>query len=116
MMATKDGVAKLRSLGYLGSTPTPTEKDKEKDAPKAEPEEKTKPDPKEKSKSTDKAKSKSGPNRGRPNTNADWTHFNGIAYNSGSRPDHGERARLQRVLDHRSQHDDRRSGQPQGGP
>ena len=73
MMATKDGVAKLRSLGYLGSTLAPIAKD----APK--PEEKSKPEPKENSKST--AKSKSGPNQGRPDTNADWTHFNAIAYN-----------------------------------
>ena len=26
-------------------------------------------------------KPKSGPNQGRPNTNADWTHFNAVAYN-----------------------------------
>ena len=49
MMATKDGVAKLRSLGYLGSTPTPTAKDAAK--PEAEEKEKSKPEPKEKSKS-----------------------------------------------------------------
>ena len=30
MMATKDGVAKLRSLGYVGSTPAPSEKDSPK--------------------------------------------------------------------------------------
>ncbi len=73
MMATKDGVAKLKSLGYIGGSPTPTDKD----------EEKAKPEPKEKSKSksTAKEKTKSGPGRGRPNTNADWTHFNGVAYN-----------------------------------
>jgi hypothetical protein len=75
MMATKDGVAKLRSLGYVGSTPAPSEKD----SPKPEPEEKSKPEPKEESKSA--AKSKSAPNRGRPNANADWTHFNSVAYN-----------------------------------
>ncbi len=79
MMATKDGVAKLRSLGYLGNSAAPTAKD----APKPEPAEKTKPEPKEKSRSAakEKSKSKSGPNRGRPNTNADWTHFNAVAYN-----------------------------------
>ncbi len=70
MMATKDGIAKLRSLGYLGSTATPNAKD----AAKPEPEEKSKPDAKE------KEKSKSAPNRGR--TNADWTHVNAVAYNA----------------------------------
>ena len=75
MMATKDGVAKLRSLGYLGSTPAPTAKD----APKTEPEEKSKPKPKEDAKSA--VKSKSGSNPGRPDTNADWTHVNAVAYN-----------------------------------
>ncbi len=77
MMATKDGVAKLRSLGYLGGSPTPTAKDK--DASKAEAAETTKPDPKEKSKSTAKEKTKGGSNRNR--ANADWTHCNGVAYN-----------------------------------
>jgi hypothetical protein len=78
MMATKDGVAKLRSLGYLGNSPAPTAKDK--DAAKPEAEETAKPESKEKSKSTAKEKSKSAPNRGR--TNADWTHFNAVAYNA----------------------------------
>jgi Arylsulfotransferase (ASST) len=77
MMATKDGVAKLRSLGYLGSTPTPPAKD----AAKPEAEEKDKPAATEKSKSPANEKSKSAPNRGGPNRTADWTHFNGIAYN-----------------------------------
>jgi hypothetical protein len=83
MMATKDGVAKLRSLGYLGSAHAPPPKD----APKRENDEKSKPEPVEKSKaepeekSKSAAKSKSAPNRGRPNTGADWTHFNAVAYN-----------------------------------
>ena len=75
MMATKDGVAKLRSLGYLGNTPAPSAKD----AAKPEPAEKTKSEPDEKSNST--AKSKAAPSRGRPNAGADWTHFNAVAYN-----------------------------------
>ncbi len=75
MMATKDGVAKLQSLGYLGGTPAPVAKD----APKPQPEEKSRPEPKGNSKSAPKPKS--GPNQGRPNTNADWTHFNAVAYN-----------------------------------
>ena len=64
MMATKDGVAKLRSLGYLGSTPAPSAKD----APKPEPEEKSKPEPKEKSKSAAKSKSGAQPRAGRIRT------------------------------------------------
>ena len=78
MMATKDGVAKLRSLGYLGSTPAPTAKD----APAPEQEKTPAPEPKEESKPAAKEKSKSGPNQRRPNTSADWTHFNGVAYNA----------------------------------
>jgi Arylsulfotransferase (ASST) len=76
MMATKDGVAKLKSLGYVGSTPAPEAKDAakpdSKDAakPEASEKEKKKAEPKEKSKSA-----------GRPNNAADWTHFNGVAYN-----------------------------------
>ena len=60
MMATKDGVAKLRSLGYLGNAPAPTAKD----APAPETEESSKTESKEKSQTTAKEKSKSGPNPG----------------------------------------------------
>ncbi len=70
MMATKDGVAKLRSLGYLGSTPTPTAKDAAKPAAEG----------KAKVRAT-KEKSKSAGRGGRPNNSADWTHFNAVAYN-----------------------------------
>ena len=63
MMATKDGVAKLRSLGYLGNSPTPAAKD----TVKPEAEEKEQPQPQEKSKSGATSKSKSAPNPGRPN-------------------------------------------------
>ena len=69
LMATKDGVAKLRSLGYLASTPTPSAKDAAKPAA----EEKQKSNPKEKTKSAGPA--------GRPSNSADWTHFNAVAYN-----------------------------------
>jgi hypothetical protein len=80
MMATKDGVAKLRSLGYLGNAPVPAKKDGTKSD--VEEKEKSDPEPKDKSKPAAKEKSKSGPNQGRPNRNADWTHFNAVAYNS----------------------------------
>jgi hypothetical protein len=77
MMATKDGVAKLRSLGYLGNSPVPPAKDTAKTDAKAAP----KPEPKDSPKSAAKAKSKSAPIRGRPGTGADWTHFNAVDYN-----------------------------------
>jgi len=64
MMATKDGVAKLRSLGYLGNSPPP------KDTPKPAP------------KDTPKDSSKGPPNRGPGRQGADWTHFNGVDYNA----------------------------------
>jgi len=73
MMATKDGVAKLRSLGYLGNAPTPTSKD----APKAAPEKPAKPATKDGAKPVPKEQSKGQ----RPFQNADWTHFNAVAYN-----------------------------------
>ncbi len=81
MMATKDGVAKLRSLGYLGSTPAPSAKNAPKpdEKSKAEPDEKSKPEPDKKSKAA--LKSKSASDGGRPNRGADWTHFNAVAYN-----------------------------------
>ena len=82
LMATKDGVAKLRSLGYLGSTPTPAGKGKDAPKPDAEEEEKPKPEPKDQSKAVAKDKSKSAPGPNRPNRNADWTHFNAVAYNA----------------------------------
>ena len=69
MMATKDGVAKLRSLGYLGSSAAPTAKE----APKPKPKDTAKPAPKEPAKPATKG--------GRPPTNADWTHCNAVAYN-----------------------------------
>ena len=78
MMATKDGVAKLRSLGYLGNAPAPAGKD----APARETEKMSKTEPTEKSKATAREKSKSGPARRRPSTGADWTHFNAVAYNA----------------------------------
>ncbi len=77
MMATKDGIAKLRSLGYLGNAPTPAPKG----APKAEPEKPATPKPKDTAKPTPKEKSKGAPNSRRPPPNADWTHFNAVAYN-----------------------------------
>ncbi len=79
MMATKDGVAKLRSLGYLGNAPTPTTKDAAK--PEAAEKEKSEPEPNEKSKSMTKQESKSAPDAGRLNRSADWTHFNAVAFN-----------------------------------
>ncbi len=77
MMATKDGVAKLRSLGYLGSAPDP----KAKGAPKTEPEDTAKPAPKDTAKPAPKDTGKAVTKGGRSPTNADWTHFNGVAYN-----------------------------------
>lgn len=66
MMATKDGIAKLQSLGYLGNAPAPTVKDAAK--------------PKDPAKPTLKESSKSTPGARRPPPNADWTHFNAVAY------------------------------------
>jgi Arylsulfotransferase (ASST) len=70
MMATKDGIAKLRSLGYLGNAPTPTAKDAPKD-------ERKKP-----ANPALEAGPKAKPNARRPPMNADWTHFNAVAYNA----------------------------------
>ncbi len=69
MMATKDGIAKLQSLGYLGTPPAPGLKDTPK------------PTSKEVAKPTVKGPGKAGPSARRPSPNADWTHFNAVAYN-----------------------------------
>ncbi len=108
MMATKDGVAKLRSLGYLGSTPAPTAKD----APKPEPEEKSKPEPKENVQIRGKVQVRAQPGPAEYERRLDPLQCRRLQ--PRSRPDRGERARIQRVLDHRPQHDDCRSSQPQG--
>ena len=107
MMATKDGVAKLRSLGYLGSTPTPTAKD----AAKPEAEEKKQVRAEGKAKSAEK--SKSGPT-GPAEYECRLDPLQRRRLQPRSRPDRGQRARVQRDLDHRPQHDDRRSRQSQG--
>jgi hypothetical protein len=69
LMATKDGIAKLQSLGYVGNTSAPATK------------ELAKPIAKEPAKPVGKETSKSAPSGRRPSPNADWTHFNSVAYN-----------------------------------
>ena len=73
MMATKDGVAKLRSLGYLGGTAPPAKGCGQARSRRKE---------KVQAKKPSQKKSPNPPgNAGRPNTNADWTHFNAVDYN-----------------------------------
>ncbi len=74
MMATSDGIAMLRSLGYLGSSPAPSARPQAGETAKSEPE----PDRKPPSGSGDS--SRPAPFQGRPDTNPDWTHFNAVAY------------------------------------
>jgi hypothetical protein len=83
MMATKDGVAKLRSLGYLGGAPAaPHEVKKgaaQKDAEKVDAEKAAK------SAGAATGQSKDAPkkdqNRG-PRKEPDWMHVNAVAYNA----------------------------------
>jgi hypothetical protein len=78
MMATKDGIAKLRSLGYLGNAPVPASKDSSSGGSK----DLAKPAPKDQSKPKSNEKPKGTRGAPRPPQNADWTHFNAVAYNS----------------------------------
>jgi Arylsulfotransferase (ASST) len=77
MMANKDGIAKLRSLGYIGNTPVPASKD----TTRGEPEKPAGPAPKDLAQSAAKEKQKGALNSRRPPQNADWTHINAVAYN-----------------------------------
>jgi hypothetical protein len=76
MMATKDGIAKLQSLGYLGNPPVPASKTANHETGKSAPSV-----PKDPAKPAPKEQPKTGPNARRPPQNADWTHFNAVAYN-----------------------------------
>jgi hypothetical protein len=73
MIATKDGIAKLRSLGYLGNAPGPATKD----APESKAEKLAKPAMKDGARPAPKEQ----PKAQRSFQNADWTHFNSVAYN-----------------------------------
>jgi hypothetical protein len=76
MMATKDGIAKLRSLGYVGNASPPGSKD----VPGDEADSPAKPKRKDETPES-KAQRKAGLGGRRPSQNADWTHFNAVAYN-----------------------------------
>ena len=115
MMATKDGVAKLRSLGYLGSTPDAVGAKMRPSPTRKSPRQSRRKNP---SPSRPKAKVQvevgAGPRPAEQECRLDPLQRRRLQ--PRSRPDRGERARVQRDLDHRPQHDDGRSRQPQGRP
>jgi len=73
LMATKDGIEKLRALGYVGSAPAAATEAK-KDASKKDADKK---DDTSKATAKDGAKKDKGPFR-----NPDWMHVNAVAYNA----------------------------------
>ncbi len=79
LMATKDGLAKLRSLGYLGSGPAASA-DLKPHSPKKDADQKD-----ANSDGASKAQSKDAPKKDRKPTvrkEADWMHVNAVAYNA----------------------------------
>src|SRR5262249_43412117 len=77
LMNTKDGIAKLRALGYVGAAPASTtdaKKDAKKDADKKDDGKGEKVDA--------KAPPKDAQKKGGPRKNPDWMHVNAVAYNA----------------------------------
>jgi Arylsulfotransferase (ASST) len=79
MMATKDGVDKLRTLGYVGSAPAGPA-DAKKDSPKKDGD-KSDASKNDASKAPSKDAQKKDQPRG-PRKNPDWMHVNAVAYNA----------------------------------